>query len=364
MAPGANIIYSGANNSAVPLDHALENLIDSNRADIITNSWGIYGEYQAPGRVFAEEASFEQAAAQGVSVLFSSGDDGDVAALTGVAQGSWPATSPFVTAVGGTSLGVLDASGAKREWGWGTYKSILDGAENQTGTTVTGTAWDPWPPYFLYGSGGGISLHFGQPDYQAGVVPDDLATKTTTLSGQTITFPSPHRVTPDISLVGDPNTGALYGETYAVSGDQYIDADCTPLSGNQEYCLRRIGGTSLSSPLFAGVLALVNDARGDRIGFANPALYALSPSAPGAHGAIEDVLPPTSPTAVLRNQEDHAADGTPVIHTTLRTINSTPTDETGSVIEGADTSLRTTPSWDDVTGLGTPYVPALVSALS
>jgi hypothetical protein len=206
-------------------------------------------------------------------------------------------------------------------------------------------------------------LHFAQPDYQAGVVPNDLATKTTTLSGQTITFSLPHRVTPDISLVGDPNTGALYGETYAVSGDPYIDDGCTPLPGQQEYCLRRIGGTSLSSPLFAGVLALVNEARGDRIGFANPALYGISPSAPGSHGAIEDVLAPSGPTAVIRNQEDYEPDGTPVLHTTLRTINSKPTGETGPVIEGADTSLRTAPLWDDVTGLGTPYVPALVSAL-
>ncbi|MDP9233813.1 MAG: S53 family peptidase [Actinomycetota bacterium] len=364
LAPRANIIYAGANNNEVPLDHALESLIDSNRADIITNSWGVDGEYLAPGHLFAEEASFEQAAAQGISVLFSSGDNGDVAAQTGIAQGSWPATSPFVTAVGGTSLGVRNAGGSKYEWGWGTYKSLLDGSDNQTGSTVTGDAWDPWPPYFLYGSGGGISLHFAQPGYQAGVVPNDIATTTTTLSGQTITFSSPHRVTPDISLVGDPNTGALYGQTYDVSGDPYIDRGCTPLPGNQEYCLRRIGGTSLSSPLFAGVLALVNQARGDRLGFANPVLYAISPSSPGSHGAIEDVLAPTSPTAVLRNQEDYEPDGTPVLHTSLRTINSTPTDTTGPVIEGADTSLRTTRAWDDVTGLGTPYVPNLVAALS
>jgi subtilase family serine protease len=364
IAPRADIVYAGANNNVTPLDHALEDLIASNGVDIVTNSWGIRGEYQAPGHVYAFEASFEQAAAQGISVLFSSGDDGDVAASTGIAQGSWPATSPFVTAVGGTSLGLRNAGGAKHEWGWGTYTSLLTGADDETDANVQGSSWDPWPPEFLYGSGGGVSVHFAQPDYQEGVVPNALATGTTTLGGDAIEFAAPHRVVPDVSMVGDPNTGALYGQTYDVSGDPYIDAGCTPLPGNREYCLRRIGGTSLSSPMFAGVLALVDQALGDRLGFANPALYGISPSSPGSHGAIEDVLPPSDPTAVLRNREDYAPDGTPVLHTMLRTINSVPASANGTVVEGADTSLRTAGGWDDVTGLGTPWVPALVTALT
>jgi subtilase family serine protease len=228
---------------------------------------------------------------------------------------------------------------------------------------VTGSAWNPWPPEFLYGSGGGVSLHFLQPAYQQGVVPNALATSTTTASGQTITFSSPHRVVPDIALDGDPNTGALYGQTFDVSGDPYIDAGCTPLGGGREYCLRRIGGTSLSSPLFAGVLALAAQAHGGRLGFVNPALYAIGPSAPGSHAAIEDVLPPASPTAVLRNQEAYDAAGNPILRTSLRTINSVPVGTSGPVIEGADTSLRTTGGYDNVTGLGTPYAPALVAAL-
>ena len=46
---------------------------------MITNSWGIYGEPTSPGKVKADEQAFEQAAAQGITVLFSSGDNGDVA---------------------------------------------------------------------------------------------------------------------------------------------------------------------------------------------------------------------------------------------------------------------------------------------
>jgi subtilase family serine protease len=359
MAPGAKIVFAGGQNSTVPLDHALIDMIDQHRADVITNSWGIYGEPNAPGQIKADEQAFEQAAAEGITVLFSSGDDGDVANVTGLAQGSWPATSPFVTAVGGTSLALHTASGAKDEWGWGTYSSTLGGSVMSAGgTSVTGTGWSPWPPGFLYGSGGGISLHFAQPGYQQGVVPAAIATSTVTASGSSVTFSSAHRVTPDISLVGDPNTGVLVGETYQISGDALIDAGCTNLGGGLEYCERRLGGTSVSSPLLAGIVALVDQARAQAgkhpIGFLNPAIYSLG----SGSTAIRDVLPPASATGVLRNT---GATGT---STTLRTINSVPVGTAGTVVEGADTTLRTTAGWDNVTGLGTPWGPAFVSALA
>lgn len=356
VAPDAKIVYAGAQNSFQPLDHALIYLIDNGLANVISNSWGILGDPSAYGHLQADERAFEQAAAQGISVLFSSGDDGDTAALTGTAQGSWPATSPYVTAVGGTSLALANASGAKSEWGWGTYKSTLTNASvSADGTSVTGSAWSPWAPYFQYGSGGGISFDFAQPSYQSGVVPQALATSTTTSSGGTITFSTPHRVTPDVSMVGDPNTGVLYGQTYDTSGNAYIDAGCTAISQQQEYCERRIGGTSVASPLFAGVLALVDSANGGPVGFVNPALYALSSTS----GALVDVNAPSNATSVLRN----VGSSTPLA-TTLRTINSYPVGTTGKVVEGADSSLRTTRGYDDVTGLGTPNVPNLIAALS
>ncbi|HEX2916566.1 MAG TPA: S53 family peptidase [Chloroflexia bacterium] len=348
IAPEATIVYAGSQNSNAPLDHALIHMIDNHLVDIVSNSWGYEGEPSQYGHIQADERAFMQAAAEGISVLFSSGDDGDAAAFTGIAGGSWPATSPFVTAVGGTSLAVNNASGAKNEWGWGTYRSVLSSG-----------VWSPWAPTYQYGSGGGLSLNFAQPFYQKGVVPQALANSTTTASGQTINFSTPRRVTPDISMVGDPNTGALYGQTYDVSGDPLIDQGCTPLPHNQEYCERRIGGTSLSSPLFAGMLALVNQARFQSgkgpVGFVNPALYKQNPGS----GAISDVLPPSAPTAVLRNVGDSTG-----LTLTLRTINSVPTGTNGPVIEGADSSLRTTRGYDNVTGLGTPEGTAFVKALS
>jgi subtilase family serine protease len=357
MAPLATIVYAGGNNSNTPLDHALIDMIDNHRADVISNSWGIYGDPKQFGKVKSDELAFEQAAATGISVLFSSGDNGDVAKETGLAQGSWPATSPYVTAVGGTSL-LYGSSGSKQEYGWGTYTSYLSDAASTDGyNTVTGSAWSPWPPAFQYGSGGGLSQIFGRPDYQTGVVSDALATHTVTSSGASYTYGSPRRVTPDVAMLADPNTGMVYGETYAISGDPLTDAGCTTLSSKLEYCERRIGGTSLASPLFAGVLALVDQARHDNslgdVGFANPALYTT------ARGGLVDVLAPSTPTAVLRNVE---ADPTTLL-TSMRTVNSVPIGTTGPVIEGADTSLRTTTGYDNVTGLGRPAIPTLVSAL-
>ncbi|MDX6228375.1 MAG: hypothetical protein QOI76_1765 [Frankiales bacterium] len=359
IAPEATLVYEGGNNSNEPLDHALIDMIDNHRADIITNSWGINGDPKTFGSFHNTEAALQQAAATGISVLFSSGDTGDVAAETGLAQSSWPASSPYATAVGGTSLLLTSASGSKSEFGWGTYKSNLVNAvisPPATGTTVTADGYSPWPPAFLYGSGGGLSRIFAQPPYQVGKV-NGLGTSTVTASGTPVTYSQPRRVVPDVSMVGDPNTGLLYGQTYDVSGDPLIDAGCTPVAGNREYCERRIGGTSLSSPLFAGVLALVDQARLDNgdglLGFANPALYSLS-------SGLVDVLAPAAPTAVLRN-----AEVTPTsLQTSVRTINSVPQSVNGPVIEGADTSLRTTAGYDNVTGLGTPDIPGLVAALS
>jgi subtilase family serine protease len=253
--------------------------------------------------------------------------------------------------------------GAKDEYGWGTYTSSLTaGSVSPDGTQVTGSAWTPWPPDFLYGSGGGPSIHFAQPDYQQNAVPQPLATSTVDSNGNKIPLSPARRVVPDIAMDGDPNTGAVYGQTYNISGDPLIDAGCVQISNKLEYCERRIGGTSLSSPMFAGVLALAAQARlaagKSPLGFVNPALYSVAAAKPNT-GAIVDVAPPSSPTAVLRNAQ--VASG---IETRGRTINSTATGPSGPVVQGADTSLRTTSGWDNVTGLGTPFAPALIPALA
>jgi hypothetical protein len=86
----------------------------------------------------------------------------------------------------------------------------------------------------------------------------------------------------------------------------------------------------------------------------NPALYALDRSdSSGPYAAITDVNKPTSPTAVLRGYVSNLHELRVV------TMNSTPR----PLVEGTDTSLRTTAGYDNVTGVGTPNVPAFIEAL-
>jgi len=165
-------------------------------------------------------------------------------------------------------------------------------------------------------------------------------------------------------MVGDPYTGFIVGETYAITGDPVLDVGCVKISKKNEYCEESVGGTSLSSPLFAGVLALVNQARFDKhkhaVGFVNPALYLLGVGAPGStYAPIIDVRAPKAPTAVLRG---YLGDPNTVRVVTMNSVPSA-TDPT-KVIEGANTSFMTTPGYDNVTGLGTPNVPAMIKAFT
>jgi subtilase family serine protease len=369
IAPGASIVYESNLNCTDLANTALYDLIDHHRVDIVTNSYGYIGEYGLPDDFLnAENQYFLQAAAEGMSILFSSGDDGDNIVNFGApyASGNWDATSPLVTAVGGTSLALFDHSGNKKEWGWGDYRVFMNDVTVSDDGKHIATSGPALPFAYYSGSGGGPSLVMLAPWYQA-AVPYKLSGFTTADDGSEVPLGAPYRVTPDISMVGDPYTGFLYGETFTIAGDPVSDAGCTPISTTLEYCEASIGGTSVSSPLFAGVLALVNQARFQShkgpVGFVNPALYHLGHGDGSASAAIVDVKKPHSPTALLRGYL-----GNP---NKLRVIaiNSLPNpdfvpgeDDHQPVIEGANTSYQTTGGYDEVTGLGTPNVPALIRA--
>ena len=129
-------------------------------------------------------------------MLFSSGDFGDNFADFGLTAPNYPPTSPFVTAVGGTTLEVNAGNARQAEYGWSTAKQALCGpvpAKNcGSATTPSGSlAWQA-------GGGGGTSYIYTQPFYQAGVVPSALALRNQALFG-----PVPLRVEPDISMDAD-----------------------------------------------------------------------------------------------------------------------------------------------------------------
>jgi subtilase family serine protease len=312
MAPGANVVYVGAANNYQDLDAALNHVVARHLADIVTNSYGFSSEFLPPGYIKPYNDTFIQAAIEGIGLYFSSGDGGDetFGGPASTATADWPASSPWVTAVGGTSLAVTQANTNLFETGWGTNRIRLNcngfikanGSNSWCGNSV-----------YLYGSGGGTSRLFAQPSYQAGVVPASLATRWSS---------TPARVIPDIAAVGDPNTGMLIGQTQT-------------FSTGAAYGEFRIGGTSLSSPLMAGIMAVAQQRKGSRIGFANPTIYSLPPS------AFHDITDPATQQAVVRADFANGEDATNGILYSVRTFNVTFT-------------LHTIAGYDDVTGRGTP----------
>lgn len=323
MAPGAQIVYVGAPNNFQDLDAAMNHVVDKGLAQIVTNSYGFNTELLPTGFIKPFESMFIEAAAVGIGVYFSSGDNSDESLVVGYRTVDWPASSPWVTAVGGTSIAVGAGNSYLFETGWGTRRSRWTDAQGGFCNGAPGVNWSPTPPgRWVYGAGGGVSRLFAEPPWQVGVVQQSV------FDG----FGRVGRAVPDVSAFADPNTGYLIGQT-----QQFPDG---PHYG--EY---RIGGTSLSSPIMAGIMALADQAHGAPHGFANPALYALSGTS-----AVRDVTDPAATVAAVRSDFCDflsAASGT---FFSLRTMNET-------------LSLHTTPGWDDVTGIGTPSS-SFIAALS
>jgi subtilase family serine protease len=292
MAPGATIVYVGAPNNYQDLDAALNHVVDQGLAQIVTNSYGFSTELLPPGYVKPFEDTLIQAAIEGIGVYFSSGDNGDETSSFGFATPDWPASSPWVTAVGGTSLAIDSNNRRVFETGWGTSNYSC----NTTTLACTRIGW-------LYGAGGGVSRIFAAPSYQSALG----------LTGRGV---------PDVAALGDPQTGLLVGQTQTFPDGTYYD----------EY---RIGGTSLSSPIFAGLMALADQKSGFAHGFANPLFYAHP-------GAFYDVI--SVKTAVARRNFNNGVDASAGTADFLRTFD----DYSGSPTQ------KTGPGWDNVTGLGTP----------
>ncbi len=304
MAPGAHILYVGASDCQdASLDQALNYVVAGRLADVVSNSYGEPEEFGAPDEIQAFNQIAIQGALEGMTLNFSSGDNGDELANTGTVQADLSASDPWVTAVGGTSLGIGKNGQRVLETGWETTKS-----------TLTDGAWGP--AAYLYGSGGGTSRIFAEPGYQRGVVPDALARENQTGNHR-------GRVVPDISMDGDPTTGFLVGETQTFPDGVYYD----------QY---RIGGTSLSAPLFSGLMAVSNQLDHFDHGFVNPVLYQFT----SRTKAITDVRHVGGGAVrVDYNNGVDASDGTT---TSVRTFD----------FQGL--TIQTTPRYDNVTGLGVP----------
>ena len=372
IAPGADIVYIGDAcnvNYSIPMQ-AMYGAIDNRLADILSGSFGIPEIFVASAQEDADNQEFEQAAALGVTLMFSSGDSSDYLENDDslMALVSWPSSSPWVTAVGGTSLLLnQNGSGTKAEYGWGTYAM---GAWGDTWTgpfQIDAEAWQGWG--YESGGGGGTSMFMTQPSYQKHVVPKSLSESINTIQTASLNLGEPYRVVPDVAMLADPTTGFVQGQTFLEGNPGTLDALCSSVSSpaNAEYCEFVQGGTSVASPLFAGVIAVIDSARlttkKPLIGFANPSLYKLSVGGSGSSAPIWDVTAPAQPLALIDQEQDEYGGQ----YLNAMSINMAPDNandlSTGWIL-GADSKLMTTKGYDNVTGLGTPWLPGLIKALA
>jgi subtilase family serine protease len=319
IAPQANILLVTTPTSETlglqgfqQMMNAEEYVVKNHLAQVISQSFGTAElAFGSTSSLLNLRNAFVDAAANGVTVLASSGDDGSAGflkqsllahskkdSLIAVPTVGWPASDPLVTGVGGTYL-CTNAS-------TGTSVDTVSPPANCQGQTNREIAW--------IDAGGGFSSVFSRPAYQD------------TLPAGSTAIPSSSRGVPDVAYQASARTGALVYITLPPDGNSGLICGSAPCSTGWY----DVGGTSSSSPQFAGIVAIADQLNGGGLGLINPALYKLA------------------------NGPTYAADFYDV--TTGNNGAFAPT------IPG----YPATPGWDPVTGLGTPnaanLVPDLVAA--
>jgi len=331
IAPMANILLVHSNNAETlgvqgfPNMMKAEDYVVSNHlAQVISQSFAS-AEDAFNGTASLENLRypFKNSAANGVTVLGSSGDGGTANAMKSpVAKGGklipeptveWPASDPLVTGVGGTYLCTDPNAGANQART--TFIKPNIGAKCGSGTFNAALS----PEVAWTFSGGGFSHVFARPSYQAGPLP----------AGST-PIPASARGVPDIALQASAATGALVFLSLPPDGND---------SNVNQTVWYDIGGTSLSCPQWAGLVAIadqINKAKyGETgLGLINPALYKLAANAAKYSMDFFDI----AHTAVAGVQNDNQGDPS---------------------IPG----FPATTGWDPVTGLGTPNAALLIPDL-
>lgn len=347
MAPGAKIalvqsIDNYDNNLQNAILWALEANNGSPLGNQISNSYG-GDEYDADApSMQGWDDVLAQAAALGVSVQFSTGDNGDFYRAVGASTVSVPSDSPHATAVGGTSDFLNADYSMKFQSGWGTDLTRVaspNGTNPPNVPPVCATTLAAVGKCYYFGGGGGASTFFAKPSWQSAL-------------------PGSYRLQPDISMTADPYTGVEIIYSYSNPGN---------------YSVSVIGGTSASCPMFSGLWALVNQRsqalHGRPAGQAAPYLYGLS------GGAIRDVHQTSVYSAtnvagtIMRSglaplYESPAAIVGPDVSTGFTSAFYQGTSTRWYVISfGTDSSLVVNNGWDPVTGLGSPNGASFVNGV-
>lgn len=295
MAPGAHIdVYEAPNTSGGSLDEYAQ-MVNDDTDQIITSSWGLCEqdlELADPGAQQAENYIFEQAAAQGQTVLSASGDTGDdtcneirsVPPPTDQNPLSVedPASQPYVLAVGGTTIQDADPANYDEtvwndgaDWGGdggGFSMSWEAPSWQQTALGFPSTSSSDYTNANNVennaGPGPSPALNISNQNWPAGFCANNSAIGiSSSVDGNTLPN-APCRTLPDVSAQADEFTGAvtIYSASFGSGPNGWIT----------------IGGTSSATPIWAAMLALVDSsstcsaASVTNIGFANPLLYGVA----------------------------------------------------------------------------------------
>jgi len=244
-------VYEASINSLAAYNDAWARIV-SDGTPVVSTSW-VFCEQGAgvANEIQQENIFFQAAAAQGQTILAASGDlgatgcyDPKTGANTNPAVDD-PASQPYVTGVGGTSLRINPDNTYQSEQVWND-RAIKDGA-----------------------SGGGVSQVWSMPSWQQG-------------PGVYNAYSTGYREVPDVSINADPQTG--------------YDVYCS-VGGCGGGGWHVVGGTSAAAPVWAAMVALANQAafkaNGYQLGFLNPSLYGISHGLGGTSyaSAFHDVVP-------------------------------------------------------------------------
>jgi subtilase family serine protease len=340
MAPGAKIVLLIAPNNGADLDEAVNYAVVHHLGNVISNSWGGPEGMANPATFNRMNRILETAALQGMDVNFSSGDNGDDTSLIGYKSAEFPNSSPYATSVGGTSLALDSNNNIAFQTGWGTNLTCIEGAQPVVAGDYCGSPQDPPLPLgFQFGAGGGVSRVFAKPSFQS-------------------SLPGTMRMTPDVSMLADPYTGV-----------EIIESNPDGSLG-----IGVIGGTSLASPMFSGLMAVATQANGGQgLGQAAPLLYGLSSSTStstalydvtalgSANNVSGSITDSTGTHNVSADQLASPLDGTSTYYSAF--YNSPFSTRWFDLTFGTDSSLQTVAGWDDVTGVGTPNGANFVNAI-
>jgi kumamolisin len=246
LAPEAKIVvYFGDNTMQGWLTTLQAAILDKTHdPSVISISWGEAEQDWTPQALIQIDKLFQLAAHRGITICCSSGDRGISESSSHPFTVAFPASSPHVLACGGTRLDIK-RSGSRNE-----------------------TVWNQWRQFRL-ASGGGVSDVFPLPPYQ----------NRANVPLRHSQDHQPGRGIPDVAANASSDTGYL------------IEADRTRMA---------LGGTSAVAPLWAALIARLNEAMGIRIGFLTPLLYTMNAAGAGAVCDITEGFNGSTSTAGFR----------------------------------------------------------------